>query len=79
MMTKIAIITDTHFGVRNDISHFIESQNKFFENTFFPKIDELNIDTILHLGDVFDRRKYINYYTLKECKRFYHNRLEGNF
>lgn len=76
MMTKIAIITDTHFGVRNDISHFIESQNKFFENTFFPKIDELNIDTILHLGDVFDRRKYINYYTLKECKRFFFDKLK---
>jgi len=74
-MTKIAIITDTHFGVRNDISHFLESQNKFFDTTFFPKIDELKIDTLLHLGDIFDRRKYINYYTLKQSKTFFFDKL----
>jgi len=73
--TKIAIITDTHFGVRNDISHFLESQGRFFKDTFFPKIDELGIDTILHMGDVFDRRKYVNFSTLNECRKFFFNEV----
>ena len=32
---------------------------------------EKNIDTIIHLGDIFDKRKNINFNTLKECKRYF--------
>lgn len=36
---------------------------KFFKNIFFPYIDEHNIKHIIHLGDVTDKRKQINYLT----------------
>jgi DNA repair exonuclease SbcCD nuclease subunit len=76
---KVAIITDTHFGARNDSLNFDKSFRKFFEETFFPYIDEHNIKTIFHLGDVFDRRKYVNFNTLRSCKEyFFHPLLERN-
>ena len=48
---KIAMITDTHFGARNDNLAFNEYFYKFWENVFFPYLDEHKIDTIIHLGD----------------------------
>tara|TARA_R110002051_G_scaffold318393_1_gene400705 strand:+ start:1279 stop:2313 length:1035 start_codon:yes stop_codon:yes gene_type:complete len=65
---KIAIINDTHFGIRNDSSFFLEHFLNFFEKNFFTYIKEHNIKTIFHLGDLLDRRKYINIHTLNQIK-----------
>ena len=65
---KIALITDTHWGVRNDSNHFLEYFEKFYKNEFFPGLEERGIKTIIHLGDIVDRRKYINYVTLRKMK-----------
>ena len=65
---KVAIITDTHWGVRNDNSAFLDNNKKFLENIFFPYIKENNIDTLLHLGDLVDRRKYININTARRLR-----------
>jgi len=59
------------FGVRGDSKVFLRHQETFFSQIFFPVLEEHNVDTILHLGDVFDRRKFINFVTLKESKRFF--------
>jgi metallophosphoesterase superfamily enzyme len=58
---KIALLNDTHFGCRNDSPAFLDYQNKFFDDIFFPYVEEHNIKTIIHLGDVVDRRKFINF------------------
>ena len=65
---KIAIITDTHWGVRNDHVAFLDNNKKFLDNTFFPYIKENSIDTVLHLGDLVDRRKYINILTARRLR-----------
>ena len=65
---KVAIITDTHFGVRNDQTSFLEHQKRFFDNIFFPTIKKENIQKIYHLGDLCDKRKNINFYTLNRMK-----------
>lgn len=62
---KIAIINDSHFGARNDANVILEAQDRFFNNLFFPYLKQHGIDTVLHLGDLFDRRKYINFKTLQ--------------
>ena len=59
--TKVAVITDQHFGARNDSIHFLDYYEKFYNGTFFPTLDSESIDTVLILGDTFDRRKYVNF------------------
>ena len=72
---KIAIITDQHFGARNDSTHFLDYYDKFYKETFFPIIDSERIDTVLILGDTFDRRKYVNFYTLKRAREMFFDEL----
>lgn len=68
---KIAILGDTHFGARNDNHHFHAFFAKFYSNTFFPYLEEHGITNVIQLGDVFDRRKYINFQTLKSCREYF--------
>jgi DNA repair exonuclease SbcCD nuclease subunit len=70
-MAKAAIITDTHFGARNDNQLFNEYFEKFYSEVFFPYIKKHNIKTIFHLGDIMDRRKFINYITLDKFKKMF--------
>lgn len=73
---KIAIITDMHIGVRGDSRIFLDHQERFFKEIFFPYLDENNITTVLDLGDTFDRRKFVNYVTLKRGKEFFFDELQ---
>jgi len=68
---KVAIITDTHAGARNDSPAFAKFFQKFFDEVFWPEIDWRGIRRILHLGDLVDRRKYINYQTLANLRKQY--------
>lgn len=65
---KIALVTDTHWGVRNDNLSFLDYFDRFYSNVFFPELDKRGIHTVLHLGDIVDRRKYISYVTLRRLK-----------
>jgi len=73
---KIALLNDTHFGCRNDSPAFIEYQNKFYNDIFFPYLQQNNIKTLIHLGDVVDRRKFINHNTAHNFKKVFWNRLD---
>ena len=68
---KIALITDQHFGARNDSTHFLDFFEKFYRDVFFPTLEKEGIDTVLILGDTFDRRKYMNFYSLKRTKEMF--------
>ena len=72
---KIAIITDQHFGARNDSPQFLDYYERFYSGTFFPTLEEHGINTVLILGDTFDRRKYMNFYTLKRSKEMFFDKL----
>jgi DNA repair exonuclease SbcCD nuclease subunit len=72
---KIAVITDLHFGCRGDSLIFLDNQEKFYSEIFFPTIDELGITTVLNLGDTFDRRKYVNYVTLDRARTMFFDQL----
>lgn len=58
---KIAVLNDTHCGVRNSSDIFLKYQEKFYNEVFFPYLKEHNIKQIIHLGDFYDHRKYINF------------------
>jgi len=68
---KICLLGDTHFGVRSDSKIFHKYFLYFYEKIFFPYLEENNINTIIQLGDLFDRRKYINFLTLSESKKYF--------
>jgi len=72
---KIALITDTHFGARNDSIVFQNYFDKFYDNVFFPYLEENNIKTCIHLGDIVDRRKYINFRTLNYFRKNFVEKL----
>ena len=72
---KVAIITDQHFGARNDSIVFLDFFQKFYDNVFFPKLAEHGITHVLILGDTFDRRKYVNFYALQRAKEMFFDKL----
>jgi DNA repair exonuclease SbcCD nuclease subunit len=61
---KIGILSDTHVGARSDSHTFLNYFSRFYDDVFFPYMDEHNIKTLIHLGDIVDRRKFINFNTL---------------
>jgi predicted phosphodiesterase len=65
---KIALITDTHWGVRNDQIAFLDNNKKFLDDIFFPYLDLHGISNVVHLGDLVDRRKYLNINTAKRLR-----------
>ena len=72
---KIALITDTHWGARGDSPTFLKYFRKFYDNIFFPYLEKHNIKTCIHLGDVVDRRKYINFKILNDLRTNFIERL----
>lgn len=70
-MARICLITDQHFGCRGDSEHFHDYFEKFYTDFFFPYLEQSGIDTIIELGDIFDRRKYVNYISLKRSKEYF--------
>ena len=75
---KIALVTDTHLGARSDSLVFNEFFFKFWEGVFFPYIEKHNIKRVIHLGDVVDRRKFINYVILNSFRTRFVNRILKN-
>ena len=66
---KIAIITDTHYGARKGSKHIHDYFELFYKNVFFPSLEEHNIDTVIHMGDIFDSRKAIDLQSLEGAKK----------
>jgi len=67
-MTRIGVISDTHYGFKKSSKVFQDYFEAFYNNVFFPTLEEHNIDTIIHIGDVFDNRKTIDYNALNWAK-----------
>ena len=61
---KIAVINDTHFGIRSDSVSFHRYFEYFYEKEFFPYLEKHKIKHIIHQGDIVERRKFINYLSL---------------
>jgi DNA repair exonuclease SbcCD nuclease subunit len=75
----VAILGDTHFGARGDNPVFHQYFKRFYDNVFFPYLKEHNILDIIQLGDVFDRRKFVNFNSLKQSKDYFFNTLNNEY
>ena len=72
---KVAIINDTHCGIRNSSDIFLDNAEKFYADVFFPTLLERGIRHIIHLGDYFDHRKFINFRALNRNRHVFLERL----
>ena len=72
---KIAILCDTHCGIRNSSEVFLDNAEDFYTNIFFPECDKRNVKQILHLGDYYDHRKFVNFKALNHNRRVFLDRL----
>ena len=66
---KVAIITDTHYGARKGSKHLHDYFEMFYRDVFFPSLEKYQIDTVIHMGDIFDSRKSIDLQSLEWAKR----------
>lgn len=71
-MSKIALIADTHFGISNSNNLFLQYQSDFFHTLKAALIKE-GITDLIHLGDLYDVRKSINFKTLDTSFNFFTN------
>ena len=72
---KFAILNDTHCGIRNSSDIFIDYQERFYNEVFFPYLNENNIKHIVHLGDYYEHRRFINFKALNSNRKVFLERL----
>ena len=75
---KIAILTDTHCGIRNSSEVFLDNAEDFYTNIFFPECEKHGIKQIVHLGDYYDHRKFVNFKALNQNRRVFLDQLRKN-
>ena len=68
---KIAILNDTHCGIRNSSEIFLNNAEQFYNNVFFPECERHGIKQIVHLGDYYDHRKFVNFKALNHNRRIF--------
>tara|TARA_B100000989_G_C19515716_1_gene461523 strand:+ start:807 stop:1865 length:1059 start_codon:yes stop_codon:yes gene_type:complete len=68
---KIAILNDTHCGIRNSSEIFLNNAEEFYNNIFFPECEKQGIKQIVHLGDYYDHRKFVNFKALNHNRRIF--------
>ena len=72
---KVCIISDQHFGARKGSKFLHDHFKLFYENVFFPYLEENNIKVVIDMGDTFDNRRSIDLWSLEWAKENYYNKL----
>ena len=75
---KVAIINDTHAGIRNSSDIFLDNAEKFYNDVFFPYLLGNGINHVLHLGDYYDNRKFINFRALHRNRKMFLAKLRDH-
>src|SRR6056300_630057 len=75
---KVAVLNDTHCGIRNSSEVFLENAGKFYSEVFFPYCEQHEIKQIVHLGDYYDHRKFVNFKALNHNRKYFLDPLRKN-
>jgi hypothetical protein len=73
---KVCIINDQHFGARKNSKLFHDYFLKFYNDIFFPTLEQYGITTVVDMGDTFDSRKGIDFSALSWAKNNYYDKLQ---
>ena len=76
-MAKVAFLGDTHFGVSDGKTLFHDFFSRVYGEWMIPLLDELGIKTIYQFGDLFDKRKGVDSFSVAESKRYYFDPLDS--
>ncbi len=71
---RVIFLGDTHIGARND-SPLFHDRFELFYQYMFEYMKEEGITTIVQFGDLFDRRKYVNFASLKRAREYFFDKL----
>jgi DNA repair exonuclease SbcCD nuclease subunit len=75
-VSKVCLITDSHFCWKADSIRFHEYFNEFYSTVFFPELERRKISTIIHLGDLFDKRvQGVNLHILQRTRKDFLEKL----
>ncbi len=74
---KVALITDTHYGFKKGNQDYHDYFLKFYNEVFFPTLKKKKIKHVIHLGDVFDVRRNIDFWSLNLANTNIFTPLEG--
>ena len=74
----VAILNDTHCGIRNSSDVFLDYQKVFYEDVFFPHCIKHDIKQVIHLGDYYDHRKFVNFKALNHNREIFLDPLKDN-
>ena len=55
--------------MRNDHVAFLDANKRFLDNVFFPELASNDVKHVIHLGDLVDRRKFINFNTATRLRQ----------
>ena len=78
MSYKIALISDIHFGCRNNSEQYLEMIRKFFTVTLNKVLIDRKITDVRILGDLFDCRNNLNVRTLNVVLEVFDWFVENN-
>lgn len=69
---KYVLISDLHFGAKNNSITWWKSQSEFFEKQLIPYIEDMDEQpVVICLGDVFDTRTAVSTYILHMVRRLF--------
>jgi DNA repair exonuclease SbcCD nuclease subunit len=68
-MTRVAVITDTHWSARKSSRYLHDYFELFYKNIFFPALEEHGVEMVIHMGDAFDNRKSIDFWGLEWTRK----------
>jgi metallophosphoesterase superfamily enzyme len=75
---KIAFLNDTHCGIRNSSEVFLKNHEDFYSKVFFPHLIENDIKHIIHLGDYYDHRKFVNFKAMNHNRKCFLEPMREN-
>jgi len=73
-MSKIAIITDTHGGVKSNLEYFHNHISKFYD-FFHETLKKQNIKRVIHCGDIYDNRRNVNILSVSSFNKMFVDKL----
>jgi DNA repair exonuclease SbcCD nuclease subunit len=72
---RVGLITDTHICFKHSNKVYHDYFEKFYDEVFFPTLEDRRIECVVHLGDAFDNRKGVDYWGLEWAQRVIYDRL----